>query len=162
MATLANIFSRFTAVGAIATEEAVSHTRGMSDAFRLRSLPNEEVYFYSKRIDNSRVVRQPDPTANSKGIRVFGGASLVATLVIAILLPSAYSLMAGFKLNETKRENEQLLGEQSRLSLEYAQLTRTEHLQKLAKAAVLASPRPDQIVYVPPKSDSSLALNRTN
>ena len=162
MATIANIFDRFNSSNSAAAEEAVAHTRELSDVYRLRSLPNEDVYFYTKRIDNSRVVRQADPRANQNGLRVFGGASLVAALVIAILVPSGYGLMAGFKVNALMQENRQLMNERTRLQLEEAKLVSAEHLQELAEKTDLQAPKPSQVIYVAPKSDSSLALNRSN
>jgi len=35
--------------------------RAVRDAFLLRPLPQEDVYFHCKTIDNSRLVREPDP-----------------------------------------------------------------------------------------------------
>ena len=36
--------------------------RSTADAFKLRALPNEDVYFFVKRIDNSRLTRSLEPS----------------------------------------------------------------------------------------------------
>ena len=38
-----------------------AHARVERDPFQLRALPQEDVFFYCKKIDNSRLVREPDP-----------------------------------------------------------------------------------------------------
>ena len=35
--------------------------RAVRDPFQLRALPHEDVFLYSKQIDNSRLVREADP-----------------------------------------------------------------------------------------------------
>ena len=45
--------------GAERTMEAV-RTR---NPYQLRALPQEDVFFFCKKIDNSRLIREPDPKA---------------------------------------------------------------------------------------------------
>ena len=59
MATLATFFKRSDAMGARA--QRVAAVRAESDPFRLRALPNDDIYLHWKRIDNSRIVRQATP-----------------------------------------------------------------------------------------------------
>ena len=65
MATLATYFRKDDTV--IYGEEApVSARRRVArpaDPYRLRSLPNEDVYFFCKRIDNTRLLKEKDPGA---------------------------------------------------------------------------------------------------
>src|SRR6476620_7100874 len=103
MATIANIFDRVISVGTLADVKTRVEAREFSDAWRLRQLPNEDIYLYTKRIDNSRVVRQADPGANAHGWKVLGGASIAAMLLICVLLPSAYGLMAGYQLHSLEQ-----------------------------------------------------------
>ena len=80
--------------------------------------------------------------------------------VIATLLPSAYGLMASYQLHQLQQEHQRLVGEQSRLELEEATLVSPERLQRLAKDEGFTDPTPDHTVYLTPKNESSLALNR--
>ena len=61
MATLAQFFNQFSGAKAIADAAAFPAAEERSAAYKLRAVPNEDVYFYIKRIDNSRVVSKPTP-----------------------------------------------------------------------------------------------------
>jgi hypothetical protein len=158
MATLANIINQFSGARTVAGELDTAATRGRCDDFKLRSLPNEDVYFFVKRIDNSRVVRQTDPRARARDWKVIGGASFAAAALIGVLLPSAYGLLAGYQLSRLQQEHQRLTTEQARLELDEARLVSTERLQELANIQQFVDPAPNTTVYLP-KSDSSLALN---
>jgi hypothetical protein len=159
MATLANIFNQFTGVKAVAGMADATVTRERCDEFRLRKLPNEDVYFFVKRIDNSRVLKQADPRARARDWKLIGTASFAAAAFVGVLLPSAYGLMAGYQLNQLQTEHQQLVSERSKLEIEEAKLVSAERLQELANMQQFIDPAPDRTVYLP-KSDSSLALNQ--
>jgi hypothetical protein len=160
MATLANIFNNFIGAGSIAESASRTATRQISDTYTLRAVPNEDVYFFTKRIDNSRVLRQADPKARARDWRMVGGAGFAAVSLIAMLLPSAYGLMAGYQLSTLKKEQQKLVSERTRLELEEARLISVERLQELARIQEFVDPSPDRTVYLTPKNDKSLALNR--
>jgi hypothetical protein len=161
MATLANIFNRFMEAGAEArSEQQTRVVRVAAESYLLRPLPNDDVYFFVKRIDNSRVVRKADPKARKQSWKARGASCLAAAGLIATLLPSAYGLMANYQLHQLRQEHERLMGEQSRLELQEATLVSPERLQRLAKDEGFTDPTPDHTIYLTPKNDSSLALNR--
>jgi hypothetical protein len=160
MATLANIVNQFIGAGIVADSATRNATTRVSDLYTLRSLPNEDVYFFTKRIDNSRVVRQHDPRARARDWKMVGGAGLAALSLIAMLLPSAYGLMAGYQLSSLKTEQQRLVAERATLDLEEARLISAERLQELARMQEFVDPSPDKTVYLTPKNDKSLALNR--
>lgn len=159
MATLANIFNHFsgarTAVGDLDATEA----RRLCDDFKLRSLPNEDVYFFVKRIDNSRVMKQAAPGARARDWKVIGGASLAAAVLVGVLLPSAYGLLAGYQLSQLQEEQQRLNTERARLELEESRLMSPERLEALAKMQQFVDPATDRTVYLL-KPDKSLALNQ--
>jgi hypothetical protein len=160
MATLANIFNNFIGAGGVVESASRTATRNMSDVYTLRAVPNEDVYFFTKRIDNSRVLRQADPTARARDWKMVGGAGFAAISLIAMLLPSAYGLMAGYQLSSLKKEQHRLVSERAGLELEEARLISAERLQELARIQDFVDPAPDKTVYLTPKNDKSLALNR--
>jgi cell division protein FtsL len=92
--------------------------------------------------------------------KALGASCLAAAGLIATLLPSAYGLMANYQLHQLRQEHERLMGEQSRLELQEATLVSPERLQRLAKDEGFTDPTPDHTIYLTPKNDSSLALNR--
>ncbi len=159
MATFPNIFDRWMTNGSLAETTAHS-TRALSDAHKLRSLPNEDVYFYAKRIDNSRVVRQADPRARTRDFRIVSGAGIAVLMMIGVLLPSAYGLMAGYQLSALKQENEKLAAERMQFDLHIARLENPERLQELAARQDFVAPAQSNTIYLENKSDKSLALNR--
>lgn len=160
MATLANIFNQFTGAGSVADAAPRSVTWETSEEFKLRSLPNEDVYLFTKRLDNSRVIRQADPGARAQDWKVVGGASFAAIALICMLLPSAYGLMAGYQVSQLYLENQKLRSERARLEVQEARLLSAERLQELAKMQDFIDPAPERTVYLEPKNMKALALNR--
>src|ERR1700689_3992804 len=107
MATLATFLKRSSVV-AIAAErrEAV---RERADPFRLRALPNDHIYFYAKKIDNSRVIRQADPSARGECWSAVGAAGVLLMLGASIIAPHVASVLAGYKLEALKQERQTLI-----------------------------------------------------
>src|SRR3954470_13935351 len=159
MATLAQFFNQFSGAKALADAVVIPAAEERSDGYKLRAVPNEDVYFFLKRIDNSRVVKQADPRSRSRDWKLIGGAGIAAAALIGVLLPSAYGFMAGYQLSRLQQENQRLVGERARLELEEAKLVSAERLQQLADMQKFVDPAPDKTVYLP-RNDSSLAMNR--
>jgi len=124
--------------------------------YALRALPNEDVFFYSKTIDNSRVVREAGPRSRTEWSAI-GAACLVAALLVSMLVPSVGSIMAGYKLQALKQEHQRLLDEQSVLELAEARLLNPARLEQLAKDQQLVAPAPGQVIHLDPKNSGSLA-----
>ena len=163
MATLAMFFRRPLAAPAAASGAAQSRPVPISvpvdDRCGLRALPNEDIFLYSKPIDNSRVVREPQPTAHGEWSMI-GTACALALLFMGLSTPRVANIFAGYQLESLKQEQQQLLDEQRDLDIVAARLSRQENLEALAKRRDLSAPAPGQIVRLDPKGDSKLALNR--
>jgi hypothetical protein len=146
MATLATFFRRSDAVAMIA--ERTDTIRAQSDPFMLRALPNDDIYFYAKRVDNSRVVRQADPAARSECWSAVGAAALLLMLGASIIAPQAGSVIAGYKLESLKHERQSLLDQKRDLDVKEAALLSPGRLNALALARKLASPTGDQVIHL--------------
>jgi hypothetical protein len=157
MATLAMFFRR--PLAASASRAAQSGFVRVDPRYRLRALPNEDIFLYSKPIDNSRVVREPQPTAHGEWSMI-GTASVLAVLLMGLSTPRVANIFAGYQLESLKTEQQHLLDEQRDLDIVQARLSRQENLEVLAKRRELSTPAPGQIVHLDPKGDSKLALNR--
>src|SRR5215470_18127209 len=101
MATLATLYDRFMGKSGVqvstdARWEAAKTARTATN--RLRPFPNEDIHFFVKQINNSRVIRQADPQAPKACWSMIGGASASAVLLIGMLLPAGYRLMAGYQI----------------------------------------------------------------
>ncbi|MGH9633181.1 MAG: hypothetical protein ACRD7E_33190 [Bryobacteraceae bacterium] len=160
MATLANIFSHFVGAGSIAAAAPDTIRRESSDYYRLRALPNEDVYFFVKRIDNSRVEREIDPLAHARSWRLVGVICTLTVLLILLLMPTVVGLMAGYQLNDLQEKQQRLLTERASLELEEARLVSAKRLQELADSQQFIVPAPERVIYLQPGNDGTLALNR--
>ena|SRR5579884_2140466 len=157
MATLAQIFDRFykPAPGLASGEPDAPD---YSEAFRLRMFPNEDVYFFVKKIDNSGVVRQSDPRTRRACWHVIGASVAVAVFLSGLLLPSVQGLMAGYRIEALRQEKRQLENERSMLEVQEAKLLTTDHLQHLADAQQFVdSANLHKTVYLDPSPDGVLA-----
>ena len=160
MATLATFFKRSDAVAVSA--DRTNRVRAQSDPFRLRALPNDDVYFYSKRIDNSRVVRQADPGARGECWSAVGAAGVLLMLGASIIAPHVASVLAGYKLESLKAERQTLIDQKRELEVREAGLLSPGRLSDLAKARNLTSPAADQIIHLDnPSADGTFAKNQT-
>jgi hypothetical protein len=159
MATLAAWWNRWGAAknsGSAADEEYI---RAADGAGRLRPLPNEDVYFFVKRIDNSRVVRAADPTAGRTCWKFIGAAGVVTILLIGLFLPNAYGLLAGHDIEVLKAEQRRLLDERATLDLGEARLLDPARLQELALTEQLVEPAAGRVIYLNPETEGALAMN---
>ena len=129
------------------------------ERFRVRRIPNENIYFFAKTIDNSRVVREHDPKARGAQWRLMATTLGGAALFIAVLLPSAYTFIAGHELQDLKQKREQLLGERRRLEVDEAKLLTPARLEEYAENQKLSDPG-NKIVYLPGGKSGTEASNR--
>ncbi len=159
MATQATWYGRYGAAAEAGVSTASDARRVRLEAYRLRALPNEDVYFYRKAIDNSRLVRESNPQANARCFR--GIATLVAltALLLGVLWPKAYGFIAGREIESLKSQQRELLVERRALEIEEATLLSPERLEEMAKYQQFIDPAPGQVVYLNPKADGSLAMN---
>src|SRR5579863_5686191 len=104
MATLATFFRATTA-----RQMHRETVRAEADPFRLRALPNDDIYFYSKRIDNSRILRQADPAARGDCWSAVGAVGVLLMLGASVIAPHVGSILAGYKLESLKTERQTLI-----------------------------------------------------
>src|ERR1700678_3901236 len=107
MATLATYFRETSTRGNSRSRSEAAEW----DPFRLRAPPNDDIYFYSKKIDNSRVVRQADPDARGECWSAVGAAGVLLMLGASIIAPHAGAVLEGYKLEALKTERQTLINE---------------------------------------------------
>jgi cell division protein FtsL len=139
--------------------EETEAPRLVRDPYLLRALPQEDVFFYSKKIDNSRLEREADPKARGACWSAIGAACLALVLLTSVLAPSAATTLAGYKLESLRAEERRLLNERRVLELQQAELLSPARLEKLASTQNLVTPASGQTVHLDPKVDGKLALN---
>ncbi|MGB7761549.1 MAG: hypothetical protein WBL61_17085 [Bryobacteraceae bacterium] len=126
---------------------------------QLRPLPLDNVLFYSKKIDNSRLVRAADPHARGACWSAVGAASLLLALFAGTLTPTLAGRLEGYRLETLKGEERRLLDERRTLELQEAELLSPDRLQQMAEKQNLVPPKPGQVVRLDGnKPDSAFAL----
>jgi len=156
MATLANVWSRLVANG---IERAAQAPRRPDASSRIRPFANEDILFYVKRIDNSGVIRQADPVSRGRCWKLIGSVVGAAVLLIGVLLPSAYGLLAGYQIDSLQQENQRIQADQASLELKEAQLLSPARMEQLAHAQQFVDPGPQMVVYLD-SQQGTLAMNR--
>ena len=158
MATLAAIWKRSNAMAAVGESGGIREM----DRYALRPLPNDDVFFYSKKIDNSRLVRQADPAAKGECWSAVGAGALLLMLGVSIAAPHVALVRAGYQLESLKVERQTLLDQRRELEVREAGLLSPARLNDIAKAHNLVSPLSNQIVHLDGQaaSEGNLASNQ--
>lgn len=164
MATLAQTFNRQAIAERYSTARAGAGAIGAAvaqdGACALRALPNDSIYFYSKKIDNSRIVRQADPNARGECWGAVGAAGVLLMIGASIIAPHVGSVLAGYKLEALKQERQTLLDQKRTLDVREAALLSPERLNDLARVHSLGSPGAAQIIHLDTSaSEGSFARN---
>jgi hypothetical protein len=126
---------------------------------RLRPVPNEDIYLYRKAIDNAGVVRLADPRVRARCWRMIAATTAGTVMLVAVLWPGVYGMLTGYQIETLKVQQQRLLAERSALELEEAQMLDPARLEEVAQSRQFINPLPDQIEYLSPQADGSLASN---
>ena len=132
--------------------------RAVRDPFQLRPLPHEHLFLYSKRIDNSRLVREADPKSKGACWHAIGAASVLALLVAGAFAPSVATTIAGYKLEALRIEERRLLEEHRGLELAEAELLSPARLDQIAQKNNLVAPSSAQVFHLEGKPQGAVAL----
>ena len=155
MATLPNAFYNRHETSRAATRPAPVPAEA---SCALRALPHEDVFFYCKKIDNSRLVREADPKAGPACWNVLGAACLAVVSLAVASAPKVATTMEGYKLEALRTEEQRLLDERRALDLQEAQLLSPERLEILARKQNLVTPGNDQVFHLETRPDGTVAM----
>ncbi|HXB70736.1 MAG TPA: hypothetical protein VNY05_21060 [Candidatus Acidoferrales bacterium] len=128
------------------------------DPHMLRALPNDDILFYCKKIDNSRLVREADPQGRGACWSAIAGACVLLVLLTSAFFPTVATTLAGYKLEALRTEERQLLAERRNLELQEAELLSPARLDRLAKDNNLVTPSSRQVVHLDAKGDATVAM----
>ena len=158
MATLATMWKRSGTMAAVGADSGIRE----SDPYALRALPNDGVFFYSKKVDNSRLVRQADPGASDECWSAVGAGALLLMLGVSIVAPHVALVRAGYQLEAAKTERQTLLDQRRELEVREAGLLSPGRLNEIAKERNLTSPMSSQVIHLDGQnSQGNLASNHT-
>jgi cell division protein FtsL len=112
---------------------------------RVRRGPTPEVFF-TKRIDNSRLVTADDPQ-RAREMRSFAGAMAVLFVLIMVYGWQHFSAIEyGYRIESQKQQLESLSEQNRELRLTEAQLGSPARIDTMAKQMGLNAPMPGQVV----------------
>ncbi len=160
MATLAPRLDRFTAATRFEQEMPRPRLLEEEDRYAIPRFPNDDVYLFVKRIDNSRVTREADPGAPQMCWRMIGSCLAAAVLVISLLLPTLYGLMAGYRLEALRQEKQRLELDRAALDLQETKLLSPARLEELAKRQRFVDPASENVVYLDEKSSDRILAKK--
>jgi cell division protein FtsL len=112
---------------------------------RARRGPTPEVFF-TKRFDNSRIIKAADP-ARAKEMRTFACAmALLFGLIMMYGWQHLSSIEYGYRIESEKQQLQQLEEQNRQLRLTEAQLGDPARIDQMARQLGLTAPRPGQVV----------------
>jgi hypothetical protein len=130
-----------------------------ADSMALTGLPNDDIYFYSKRIDNSRLVRQADIQVKGEWSAIAGVGAAALLIGGMMIAPGVAGVLDSYKIQDLKREQVQLLNERRLLEVQEERVYSAAKLDQLAAQHNLARPAADQVIRLQPKNNHSFAMN---
>ena len=124
----------------------------------MRPLPFDDVFFYLKKVDNGRLVKQPDPRSSGACWTTIGAACLLLCALTSVAVPAVMDRMRGYRLEALRQEECRLLDESRLLDLDEAYLLSPARLERQAEGRNLRRPSPGQVIHLDGKNDASLAM----
>jgi len=113
---------------------------------RRRGVRTPEVHF-SRRFDNSRLVKAADP-ARAREMRLFFAAmTILFSLVMVYGLQHFSAIEGGYRVEAEKQTLDQMREDNRQLRLAEAQLTEPGRIYKLARELGLLEPQPGQVIH---------------
>lgn len=112
---------------------------------RARRGPTPEVFF-TKHIDNSRIVKADDPE-RKREMRTFAAVTSVLFVLVMVYVWQHFSAIEmGYNIEAQKVQVEHLSEQNRQLRLSEAELTDPERIDRIAKQLGLDAPQPGQVV----------------
>ena len=145
---MAAMTSGFATMGATQsrTELLAMRNRELFEAQkRARRGPTPEVFF-TKHIDNSRIVKADDPERRRE-MKMFSIAMTVLFAIVMIYVYQHFSAIEmGYQIEAQKTQVEQLREQNRQFRLTEAQLTEPQRIDRIARQLGLDAPEPGQVV----------------
>jgi len=121
---------------------------------RRRGVRTPEFYF-THHIDNSRLVKAPDPV-RVREMRLFSAAiAVLFSLIMVYGLQHFYAIENGYRVESEKQAVEQLRENNRQLKLAEAQLSQPGRIDLMARQLGLAEPAPGQVIHPNARPDAT-------
>lgn len=124
-----------------------------------RPLPMEDVCFFVKTVDNSRLVRVVDPNSKRECMGLVACVSAVFVIALLYIVPCLAMLRTGYQIQDLQRENQALAESARQLQVKEAVLRDPQRIYSIARGKLgLNEPTPEQVVW--PEADGTLPSGR--
>jgi len=157
MATLAGLIDWITATAGVRDAAGMAENRAADEEFQVRAVPNEDIYFRIRAIDNSRVMPQAVPRATRVAWKSIAVSLAFAVALFLLLMPVALNLSAGYRLSSLEKKADALRSERAFLEQQEATLVSPERLAELAAIQALVDPAPEEMVPLAPSDEDAWA-----
>jgi len=127
------------------------------DEFQVRPVPNEDIYFWVRSVDNSRVMPQAEPRATRAAWKSIAASLAFVGALFLLLLPVAWNVHAGYQIHALELERDKLQNEQALLEQQEAALLSPGRLSELAAMQALVDPGPEELAPLSTASDGTWA-----
>ena len=165
---MASVAQEFPGINQFVAAQAESHAAGGAgggageqddpDRYLLRPLPFDDVSFYCKKIDNSRLVRSADPRSGAAYWQVAAAACLALAIAGGVVAPRLAYTLAGYKLEALRSEAQRLADERRMLEFQEAVLFNPQRLNKMAEDQHLVTPAAGQVTHLDDRGDGKVAV----
>jgi hypothetical protein len=102
-------------------------------------------------------VRQADPASERAGWQMIMGAAAAAVLLIGVLMPKGYGVLAGYTIQRLQAEQAKLKADEAFLAGEEASLMSPARMATIAKQQQYIDPPEDHIVHLNGSNDATFA-----
>jgi hypothetical protein len=140
-------------------EGRVASRNGNGTDFRLRTLPKEDIHVFVKSIDNSTVIRLVDNKDWLRSAGMAGGVMLASVMLIALLMPGGFSLLASRQMGQLNAERDQLVNELRQVRSREAELLNPKNLDQWA-ADKFHNPTAAAIIFAPPAQGTVASIQK--
>ncbi len=135
--------------------KSVAETRLPSRAAARRFVPGSPEIYFTKAIDNSRLVKIDDP-ARKREMRMFMIAAAVVFVLCTVYVWQHFrAIEYGYNIETAKAQLNQLTEQNRALRLEDASLRDPERIDKLAHSMGLEAPRAGQVLQMDATPDTN-------
>jgi cell division protein FtsL len=114
----------------------------------VRPLPMENLCFFVKPIDNSRLVRVMDPHSKWDLLKMLAGGLFVFVIAFGYIVPYLWMLRTGYRIEELKKEHETLVDQSRVLQVEESGLRNPRRIDEIARTRLgMSKPAPHQVMW---------------
>ena len=113
-----------------------------------RPLPMEDVCFFVKTIDNSRLVRVVDPNSGRECAGLVVCVSALFVIALLYVVPCLAMLRTGYRIQDLQKENQELTEASRQLQVKEAVLRDPQRIYTIARGQLgLNEPTAEQVVW---------------